>query len=109
MKPKERMAIERVTMPELTPEYRVTHRKEEVNQSITLAMAQREAKRCLDCAKPTCTEGCPVNIDIPSFIKNIERGNIIGAARVLKTHHHYLLSVAVYVHRRSSVKADACI
>lgn len=84
MKPKERMAIERVTMPELTPEYRVTHRKEEVNQGITLAMAQREAKRCLDCAKPTCTEGCPVNIDIPSFIKNIERGNIIGAARVLK-------------------------
>ena len=84
MKPKERMAIERVTMPELTPEYRVTHRKEEVNQGITLAMAQREAQRCLDCAKPTCTEGCPVNIDIPSFIKNIERGNIIGAARVLK-------------------------
>lgn len=84
MKPKKRMAIERVTMPELTPEYRVAHRKEEVNQGITLAMAQREAKRCLDCAKPTCTEGCPVNIDIPSFIKNIERGNIIGAARVLK-------------------------
>ena len=84
MKPKERMAIERVTMPELTPEYRVAHRKEEVNQGITLAMAQREAQRCLDCAKPTCTEGCPVNIDIPSFIKNIERGNIIGAARVLK-------------------------
>lgn len=84
MKPKERMAIERVTMPELTPEYRVAHRKEEVNQGITLAMAQREAKRCLDCAKPTCTEGCPVNIDIPSFIKNIERGNIIGAACVLK-------------------------
>lgn len=84
MKPKERMAIERVTMPELTPEYRVAHRKEEVNQGITLAMAQREAKRCLDCAKPTCTEGCPVNIDIPSFIKNIERGNMIGAARVLK-------------------------
>ncbi|WP_337943324.1 bifunctional dihydroorotate dehydrogenase B NAD binding subunit/NADPH-dependent glutamate synthase [Prevotella sp.] len=84
MKPKGRMAIERVTMPELTPEYRVAHRKEEVNQGITLAMAQREAQRCLDCAKPTCTEGCPVNIDIPSFIKNIERGNIIGAARVLK-------------------------
>lgn len=84
MKSKERMAIERVTMPELTPEYRVAHRKEEVNQGITLAMAQREAQRCLDCAKPTCTEGCPVNIDIPSFIKNIERGNIIGAARVLK-------------------------
>ncbi len=84
MKPKERMAIERVEMPELSPEYRIAHRKEEVNQGITLEMAQREAKRCLDCAKPTCTEGCPVSIDIPSFIKNIERGNIQGAARVLK-------------------------
>lgn len=84
MKPKERMAIERVEMPELTPEYRIAHRKEEVNQGITLEMAQREAHRCLDCAKPSCTEGCPVSIDIPSFIKNIERGNIQGAARVLK-------------------------
>ncbi len=84
MKPKERMLIERVKMPELSPEYRVAHRKEEVNQGITLEMAQREAHRCLDCAKPSCMEGCPVNIDIPSFIKNIERGNIIGAARVLK-------------------------
>ena len=44
----------------------------------------REAKRCLDCAKPTCVEGCPVNINIPSFVKNIERGNILGAAKVLK-------------------------
>lgn len=84
MKPKERTAIERVTMPELDPEYRIRHRKEEVNQGITLEMAQREAHRCLDCAKPSCIEGCPVNIDIPSFIKNIERGNILGAARVLK-------------------------
>lgn len=84
MKPKERMAIERVEMPELSPEYRIAHRKEEVNQGITLEMAQREAHRCLDCAKPSCTEGCPVSIDIPSFIKNIERGNIQGAARVLK-------------------------
>lgn len=84
MKPKERMQIERVIMPELTPEYRVAHRKEEVNQGITFEMAQKEAQRCLDCIKPSCMEGCPVNIDIPSFIKNIERGNIIGAARVLK-------------------------
>lgn len=84
MKPKERAEIKRVKMPELTPEYRIRHRKEEVNQGITLEMAQREAKRCLDCAKPTCMEGCPVNINIPSFIKNIERGNIYGAARVLK-------------------------
>jgi len=84
MKPKERMAIERVKMPELSAEYRVAHRKEEVNQGITLEMAQKEAHRCLDCLKPSCMEGCPVSIDIPSFIKNIERGNVMGAARVLK-------------------------
>lgn len=84
MKPKERMAIERVAMPELEPEYRIAHRKAEVNQGITLEMAQKEAHRCLDCAKPACMEGCPVSINIPSFIKNIERGNIIGASRVLK-------------------------
>ena len=84
IKPKERTAIERVRMPELGPEYRIHHRKEEVNKGISLEMAQREAQRCLDCANPGCTTGCPVSVDIPSFIKNIERGNIIGAARVLK-------------------------
>ena len=47
-------------------------------------MALTEAKRCLDCAKPTCVEGCPVNINIPSFIKNIERGQFLAAAKVLK-------------------------
>ena len=47
-------------------------------------MALVEAKRCLDCAKPTCVEGCPVNINIPSFIKNIERGEFLAAAKVLK-------------------------
>lgn len=85
MKPKERMLIERVVMPELPADYRIAHRKEEVNRGISLDMAMTEAKRCLDCAKPACMEGCPVGINIPSFVKNIERGNIIGAARVLKS------------------------
>ena len=84
MKPKERMQIERVVMPELDPAYRATTRTEEVNIGLTKDMAMQEAKRCLDCAKPTCVEGCPVNIDIPTFVKNIERGNILEAARVLK-------------------------
>ena len=84
MKPKERTAIERVIMPELDPEYRATTRLEEVNKGLTKEMAMTEAKRCLDCANPSCVEGCPVNINIPSFIKNIERGQFIAAAKVLK-------------------------
>lgn len=84
MKPKERTAIERVQMPELDPEYRATTRLEEVNKGLTLDMALTEAKRCLDCPKPTCVEGCPVSINIPAFIKNIERGDILSAAKVLK-------------------------
>ena len=84
MKPKERTQIERVKMPELDPVYRATTRTEEVNQGLTAEMAMTEAKRCLDCLKPTCVEGCPVNINIPSFIKNIERGEFLAAAKVLK-------------------------
>lgn len=84
MKPKERTAIQRVVMPELDPAYRATTRYEEVNIGLTKDMAMTEAKRCLDCAKPTCMEGCPVSINIPSFIKNIERGQFLAAAKVLK-------------------------
>jgi glutamate synthase (NADPH/NADH) small chain len=84
MTAKERKQIERVKMPELDPVYRATTRTEEVNQGLTLDMAMGEARRCLDCGKPSCVEGCPVGINIPSFIKNIERGHVLDAARVLK-------------------------
>ena len=83
MKPKERMSIERVRMEELDPAYR-SYNHEEVNRGLTLMQAMAEAKRCLDCANPSCMTGCPVAIHIPSFIKNIERGEIGEAARVLK-------------------------
>ena len=85
MKPKERTAIKRVTMNELDPVYRATTRTEEVNMGLTREQAMTEARRCLDCANPTCMQGCPVNINIPSFIKNIERGEFLNAARVLKS------------------------
>ena len=85
MKPADRKAIERVQMPELDPVYRATTRTEEVNKGLTKEMAVREAHRCLDCGKPACVEGCPVNINIPSFIKNIERGQFLAAAKVLKS------------------------
>lgn len=85
MKGKGRSEIERVKMPELDPVYRATTRTEEVNTGLSREQAITEAKRCLDCANPTCMQGCPVNINIPSFIKNIERGEFLNAARVLKS------------------------
>lgn len=84
MSPKERTAIPRVEMNELDPEYRSHSRKEEVNQGLTADQALTEAKRCLDCANPGCMEGCPVGIDIPRFIKHIERGEFLDAAKTLK-------------------------
>lgn len=85
LKAKERTSIERCMMPELDPVYRATTRLEEVNMGLTPQQALTEAKRCLDCPNPTCMQGCPVNINIPSFVKNIERGAFLNAARVLKS------------------------
>ena len=84
MKPKERMGIERVVMPAADPKKRARQLTEEVNQGLTLEMACQEAKRCLDCANPGCVQGCPVGIDIPSFIKHLESGNVMAAAETLK-------------------------
>ena len=84
LKAKDRVKIPRVLMPELDPTYRATTRLEEVNQGLTVEMAMREAQRCLDCKHPSCVEGCPVNINIPGFIKQIEKGEFIEAARILK-------------------------
>ena len=84
MKNKERTAIPRVKMNELDPEYRRHTRVEEVNLGLTKEQALSEAKRCLDCPNPTCMQGCPVGIHIPTFIKNIERGEFLEAAKVLK-------------------------
>ena len=85
MKPKERTAIERCVMGELDPVYRATTRVEEVNTGLTVEQALTEAKRCLDCKNPTCMQGCPVSINIPSFVKNVERGHFLDAAKVLKS------------------------
>lgn len=80
---KERTALIRTKMNELNAGYRARVR-EEVNQGLTKEQALQEAKRCLDCPNPTCMQGCPVSINIPGFIKNIERGEILEAAKVLK-------------------------
>ncbi len=83
-KPKDRVAIPRVQMPELRPEVRVKSLHEEVNQGLTFEQAITESHRCLNCKNPTCVQGCPVNINIPGFIKKLEAGDILGAASVIK-------------------------
>lgn len=84
MKAKERTDLARVHMPELDPEYRSHTRLEEVNRGLTPEMAMAEARRCIDCANPTCMEGCPVSIYIPKFVKQIEIGDFSSAAKTLK-------------------------
>ena len=84
MKPKERMAIPRCKMPELAPDVRAHQLKEEVNTGLNAETAQKEAQRCLDCNNPGCIQGCPVGIDIPRFIKHIEKGEFIEAAHTIK-------------------------
>ena len=83
VKTKERTQIPRVVMPEADPEAR-SHSYEEVNKGLGLEEARNAAKRCIDCPDPTCITGCPVEINIPKFIKKIEAGDILGAAEVLK-------------------------
>jgi len=83
MKAKERTSRERVQMPEEDPFVR-NKSKVEVNIGLTAESAVLEAQRCLDCPDPTCITGCPVGINIPKFIKNIEAKNFAGAAVTLK-------------------------
>lgn len=81
---KERASLPRVVMPSLDPAIRATSLYDEVNQGLSLQQAMQEAKRCLHCKNPGCVEGCPVGIQIPSFISLIEQGDILGAAAVIK-------------------------
>lgn len=81
---KDRAALPRVKMNELAPEVRVHSLHDEVNQGLTLQQAMTEAKRCLNCKNPGCVQGCPVNIQIPTFIKQLEAGDILGAAATIK-------------------------
>jgi glutamate synthase (NADPH/NADH) small chain len=83
MDPKERRKIPRQKMPEQDPKRR-KHNFEEVPYGFTEELAVMEAKRCIKCKKPLCVTGCPVNIDIPGFIRLIEEGKFIEAAWKLK-------------------------
>jgi glutamate synthase (NADPH/NADH) small chain len=70
----------RVPMPEQEPGTR-KHNFEEVPTGYTVQMAQKEAARCLQCKKPSCVTGCPVQVDIPGFIQLITEGDLTAAIR----------------------------
>ncbi|MDR1171807.1 MAG: NADPH-dependent glutamate synthase [Bacteroidales bacterium] len=79
----DRTKRERVVMLEQDAVVRATNQKE-VNLGLGKEQAMNEAVRCLDCIDPTCIKGCPVNINIPKFIKYIEAGEFLSAATTLK-------------------------
>lgn len=72
----------RVPIKEQDPKVRATN-FEEVALGYTLEEAKKEASRCLQCKNAKCIAGCPVSIDIPKFIKQVELGNIEEAAKVI--------------------------
>jgi glutamate synthase (NADPH) small chain len=80
---KDRMKIARRSMPVRAPDERNTDFRE-VNLGLDAEEARTEARRCLDCANPRCVSGCPVGIDIPSFIKLVEKGEFLAAAWKIK-------------------------
>lgn len=83
MKNKERTSLTRVHMHEVDAHERILSNIE-VNQGLTIAEAVAEARRCIDCPSPTCITGCPVEINIPKFIKYIEKEDFLSAAKTLK-------------------------
>jgi glutamate synthase (NADPH) small chain len=83
MKNKERTSLPRVHMNEVDAQLR-TQSNIEVNQGLTIEQAVAEAHRCIDCPTPTCMTGCPVEINIPKFIKYIEKNDFLLAAKTLK-------------------------
>ena len=79
---RERLAIPRQQMPEREARDR-SGTFAEVNLGFTERLAMLEAQRCLACKRATCVEGCPVSVDIPTFIRHVEEGDLPAAARTL--------------------------
>ena len=73
----------RVEMPRQDPEVR-RHNFNEVALGFDMELAQAEAERCLQCKKPKCIAGCPVNVNIPEFILKVYEGDMPGAVEILK-------------------------
>ncbi len=83
IKPSQKMKIPRQEMACQPPELRVCN-FDEVSLGLSAEQAKLEAARCIMCKHPACIDGCPVSIDIPSFLMEIVRDNAQGAARIIK-------------------------
>ncbi len=79
---RERLAIDRQTMPTRDPSAR-SGTFDEVNLGFTEHLALLEAQRCLACKRATCVEGCPVSVDIPTFVRQVEERDLAAAAHTL--------------------------
>ncbi len=79
---RDRLAIDRQQMPTRDP-LRRSGSFDEVNLGFTEHLALLEAQRCLACKRATCVEGCPVAVDIPTFVAHIENGDLAAAAHTL--------------------------
>jgi glutamate synthase (NADPH/NADH) small chain len=80
---KERIKVPRQPMPEQAPELRVLNFKE-VNLGYSTELARQEALRCLECAKPTCVDFCPVGVKVKAFVQRIVEGDFLGAAAKIR-------------------------
>ncbi len=78
----DRLSSDRHEMPVQEPCVRV-HNFDEVALGYSAETAIAEAKRCLNCKTKPCTQGCPVQIDIPSFIQKIQEGDFEGAYQII--------------------------
>ena len=99
--------LTRVPVREQEPEVRAAN-FEEVCLGYNEEEAVAEAKRCLNCKNAQCMKGCPVAIHIPEFINEVKATS--KKLIILSVNHlHFLLYVAVYAHRRVSVKENVSV
>src|SRR4030043_1577733 len=83
MTEKAKLNLNRVPIPKQAPEVRKRN-FDEVALGYADEQALEEASRCIACKKPGCKDGCPVNVEIPEFIKAIGAGDMPEAVRILK-------------------------
>ena len=101
------MQMTKTPMPEQDPNVRNKNFKE-VTLGYTAEMAINEAQRCMQCKKPKCVEGCPVNIRIPEFIAKVAEAISPRPMRSSPPRTRCLRSPVVSVRRRRSASPSAC-